>query len=258
MNGLYGYPTSGPGMANLYRFGAGMGALADAEAEITVRGIISGSTYDQLKALQVDIMNQAGAIGGILLAAEKAPAGQRERIMALWNVARDKNLSARANWNKARDSYNQIVNLIRSYSFGAVNRPSLSGFGAVPVVAAPAAIPPLVIAAIVVAGAVLIAQFSNLIAAVRGDVNATRGYIDQAAEAIKQSGIAVSTVIKEAAIGAEKASSAALKTALAVGLVVGGWALFKWWQGRRGSQGVSIPVTVTPQLDLKPVSGTVV
>jgi hypothetical protein len=235
-----------------------MGALPDAEAEITVRGIISGSTYDQLKSMQSEIMNQAGAIGDILVSAEKAPAGQRERLMALWQAARNKNLSARANWDKAKDAYNKIVNLIRSYSFGAVNRPSLSGFGVAPVVAAPAAIPPLAIAAIIVAGAIIIAQFTNFIAAARGDVNATRGYIDQAAEAMKQAGIAISNVIKEAAEAADKASSAALKTALTVGLVVGGWALFKWWQGRRGSRSVSVPITVTPQLDLKTVSGSVV
>jgi hypothetical protein len=246
MNGLYGYPMSGAALADLGRF-SGMGA-SEAENRITVTGIISGQTYKDLKALQSEIMRQAGTIGGMGMAAEKAAPSQRAQLSALWQQARAKNLSARANWQKAADNYNEIVNKIRSYSFQSINPPSLSGLGAEPVTLSTA----VVVGLVVVGAAVLIAQFSNFWAVARGDTNASRGYIDQFAELAKQGGV----VIEKSGRAVVDVSEGLSKTAWAVVGLVGAWAIYRFVKGgglRRftgaGGGASSMPAT----LDLKPV-----
>jgi hypothetical protein len=246
MNGLYGYPTAGSSLSDLGRFGA-LGA-SEADNKITVMGIISGQTYRDLKALQSEIMNQAGAIGAMGLTAEKAPAAVRGQLMTVWQQARSKNLSARTNWQKAADSYNDIVNKIRSYSFQTISPPSLSGLGAEPVTLSTT----LVVGLVVVGAAVLIAQFSNFWAVARGDTNASRGYIDQFAELAKQS----SVVIQRGGEAIVDVSEGLTKTAWAAIILVGAWAAYQFVKGggvraltSKLGNGGGMPAT----LDLKPV-----
>lgn len=252
MNRLYGYPSAGPTLGNLRGYGRfgelhGLGQTVDAQsAEVTISGIISGETYRQLKALQSEIMQQAGRIGAMGLSADKAIGAQRDQLRRLWQAAREKNLSARSNYEKARDQYNAIADKIRTYSLRAINPPSLSGMGALPALALYA-----IVAAV---GAVLINSFANLVAAARGDVNATRGYIDQFAELAKQTG----TVI-------EKTGEAINRTAWAALAVVGAWALYQFVKGgglravTGRIQGGAPSATAVPALpELKSVQGTVV
>jgi len=217
MNRLYGYPSAGPTLGDLRGYGRfgelhDLGAMAGAEEEITISGIISGDTYQRLKALQSEIMQQAGKIGEMGLIADKATGPQREPLRSLWRAAHEKNLSARANYEKARDQYNSIADKIRTYSLRVVNPPSLSGMGALPALA--------LYALVAFVGAVLINSFANLWAAARGDTNATRGYIDQFAELAKQTGVTI-----------EKTGEAISRTAWAVLAVMGAWALYQFVKG---------------------------
>lgn len=238
MNGLYGYPTAGAGLADLSRLGAAEPSQAD--KEVTARGILTGETYTRLKDIQREIMEQAGRIGAMSLKIEKLSGTTKASAQAEWEKARGANLSARRSYETARDKYNEIANYIRTYTLKAWNPPSLSDLGAAQF--------PIAAIVLVIVGLVALRE---LITAFTG----AKSYVTEANTALENTG----KIIGQTGQAIFQTSEAGINFAKAALIGVAVWAGYQLLRRYLSRGPVAAPAaTAAPQLTLKPVEGRVI
>jgi len=221
VNGLYNYPT--PPSVLMSRLGA-MAADDTAAQQATIMSFINGDYADQLNDLHDQITEQYKQTDATYAAIQVLPDGpaktQAFKLQQQAVAAVNQQFVA---YRQARDKYNDIATQIAAYTMGLYKPAVLSDFGQLETVMTVVAI-----AAIAYA----ISQLGSIIAAARGQVVNTKGYLDQAADLVKNAG------------GTITATGAAIpKIGLAVvGVAAAGlllWGLFKHMEKRGGSAPVA-------------------
>jgi len=248
MNGLYGYPMSGAAMSGLLDM--------PVNAIKTFNAIRSGAVAKDLATKRRKLNEQTGNIQRI----RQAIAGMREgpgksNAGTLLDRA---NSEHRTNLNQMYDAvakYDELVNNIRTYSFGAIQppyvQPGLAGL-AIPAVAALPAVIAIAPAAagvslpiIIAVGAVALIAFGAVLLAVENAIKGTDSLLGQANRALGKLG----TIIPEI----PKAITATTWLLVAA---VGSFFAYQLFQERRG--GRARTATGAVDLDLKEVGGEVV
>lgn len=230
MNGLYGYPSGPSTMSN-------MGVMsADPTAEATLTDVVSGKAYEELLKLQRQQQSLNGDIAAKSLAISNMADGPaKTKAKELWENANKQNKEAYTNLRQSIDKYNEVAREVRTFSLGLVAPKMLSGMG----------VPPAIVAGFIAAAPWIVATLlalAGLIFATRANLSSGRGYLDQAAGLVAETG---------ATIG---------KTAFAVVAIVAAYIGLKLFQERPRARS-SRPAGALPmpkEVTLKPVSGEVV
>jgi len=181
MNGLYGYPMSGP-MALGY-----LGAVPKKDLEATFYKVVSGESYGEISAALSENKKDFSDLDGLLGQIKKMPEGLvKDKAMRLYEEA---NASATKEFSilqQVRSDYNEAVRKISSLLAPIGIQPkTLSGMDALPV------IPIAVVSGAIVAAGYLFSQINQGLAAWRGQNIETKGYIAQIADAIQATGGAI-------------------------------------------------------------------
>lgn len=180
---------------------SGFNGLGAAEVDQSVMGFLGGQT-------KIDLMNAKAAIDrqGIELDAlynsiqKMTNLDQKKRALASYDVASRALGKSFSSFNAVRSKYNDAMTKVMAYA-GAIPgvnvKTMLPGLaGGLGLVQIPAA----AIGAIVGALALgyVVQQITSGIAVVKGDTNASRGYIDQTASLIREAGVAIPNIANAA------------------------------------------------------------
>lgn len=130
--------------------------------------IEDGSLYRDLSATRVELMNQTSELSKYQLAINNMSGAAKSAALGYFTPAKAAYQKAYDNYIKARDYYNQITARWPK-AYGSPKQ--LAGLG----------IAPVAIAGVAAAVGVSAYFLSQLVYALRGDTNASRGYIDQLA-----------------------------------------------------------------------------
>ena len=229
MNGLYGYPSSAPVKV------ARMGALAamgdDASNQATIMSFINGDYADQLNAVHDDINQQYARTDATQSAIQAMPDGPvKQQAFKLQQQAVAAVNQQFVQYRQARDQYNTIAGQIATYTMGLYKPALLSDM---------AQLETVMTIAVIATIAYAISQLANMIGAIRGQSNASKGYLDQAADLVKNAGGTIqATGVAIPKIGLTVVGVAAGALAL--------WVLFKLFQQRRPSAPASAPAVPVP------------
>lgn len=172
----------------------------------TLTGVLDGSAYRALRAKQSALMNQGADIRAELLRTTN-PAR-----VAVLNRAMSENQAAKNAMQEQFGAYNKLADLIRTYSVGAFNPPSLSGLAGLGVfpLAIPAAVKALLaIGAITAAVAVFYSIGTRL-----------DQHFSAAASLLREAG-SIPVKLAEGAQGAVSAASGAVDVMAKMGLYAG-------------------------------------
>lgn len=197
------------------------GAAPDANidrAKVTITAIVDGSYARQLAEARTDYQNRIGNAYTLSNAVDKiADPQKRAAAAAAAKRAIDATLAEGRTLNDAIMAYDKLANDIATYSLGVLAPPPLG--------LAPAAV--AAVAVVAVSLAVAANSFSTLVGTLNGNQNASKGYIAQAADLVRESGVAV-----------EKTSNFAL---VAAGIGAAGLAVYlayrKW--GKKTGKGAA-------------------
>lgn len=239
MNGLYGYPNGPSTMSHL-------GALAgDPSAELTLRRVISGEAHTELLALQRQQQQLNADIAAKELGISKMPDGlDKTKAKSLWESANSENQKAYRSLRDAINKYNEIVRKVRDYSLGAVAPKMMSGIEGMGWLVAVAS----AIAKLLPALSWLLVAYAGAVATTKMSLGSGRGYIDQTAGLVKETGV---TITRTAWVVAGFFGLYLVYNALKDGE---GWKQFSF---RRVMMPKQQQESLTPELPLKQVSGGV-
>lgn len=160
----------------------GMRGLGDTPQESILSQILDGSMANQLEALRTKLNNQTGNVFNLQEAADKvADPIQRAQAVDMAQRAQNSLMQQKTIMYDAIDKYNQAAQLIQTYSLNSI-KPRQLGF-------IPAALIPYLVAGATLT--VLLIALSNTIGAVRGQANATEGYLSQGARLVSSAGVAI-------------------------------------------------------------------
>lgn len=153
-------------------FLTGLGAAPD-EPRLTaiIMDIWEGRYANELESMKRTQQNRQGELETL---AQKVVGNPLEE--ARIRQARISNTEALQATHAAINKYNEVLNTLQTYSFGAINVSRLSGLGALPAIAAAQAVSYAIIAA---GAAVGFYALADVIRAARGVENKTKGIIEQ-------------------------------------------------------------------------------
>lgn len=240
MNGLYGYPNGPSTMSHLGVLGG------DPSAEVTLRRVISGEAHTELLALQRQQQQLNADIAAKGLGISKMPDGlDKTKAKSLWESANTENQKAYQSLRDAINKYNEITRKVRDYSLGAIAPKMMSGIeGMGWLVAAASAI-----AKLLPALSWLLVAYAGAVATTKMSLGSGRGYIDQTAGLVKETGV---TITRTAWVVAGFFGLYLVYNALKDGDE--GWKQFSF---RRVMMPKQQQESLTPELPLKRVSGEV-
>ena len=195
---------------------------------------INGDYADQLNAVHADINAQYARTDAMMAAIQALPNGAAQTAAFKAQQAAVAAITQQfVQYRTARDKYNEIAGQIATYTMGAYKPALLSDMGQLET---------LMTVAVIASIAFAIMQLANMIGALRGQSNASKGYLDQAADLVKNAGGTI-----EATGTAIPKIGMTLVGVAAAGL--GLWVLFKWLKNRPAKA----PAIAAPVL---PVTGS--
>jgi hypothetical protein len=226
-----------------------LGATAqqlDEKGATSLYGILTGSTYNQIKALHDDYKSLAATLDSQLAAIQRisdpATRAQAQQIYDQANASLTKQFQI---YVQLRDSYNDAVRQISvaSFGFAVPKTASFSGLGVLPAVVFAG----MTLTQIFVAAGLTIAllwAITDLVGSFKTQSGTTQRYTNQLAQVLDAAG----AVFEHAGTGAKNLSSGALNIAYAAAIGVGVFLAFKLLSKKKSSSSTTI--------ELKPVSGT--
>ena len=183
----------------------GLSATADEATKQSIYAILSGQTLRDIKAMRADMDATIKQLDATLAAIERmAPGSKRDAAKAAYDKANASLTQQFASYAKIKDSYNSFITSAKAYT-GTI--PGLDK--ALPGLAAIQLLPIALAIAGVAALVALVYALTNAMAVYKGQAVNTKGYLQQAAELVQETGVAI-----------EKGASSFSKIAVVVGLGV--------------------------------------
>lgn len=216
------------------------------EREVTVKAVISGEAYTNLRKLQTAQTENNAKIGAVKLKIDASPdSPEKTQAYALWQETKAKNDEMYNALRSAIEQYNTIARTVRTVSLNTLQPKMLAGLGVVPVIA--------VVAAVVFAVGFAIDAYANYVRAANNSNAAVKSGLENIVDLLRVPG----RTVEDIGSGFEKFFTGFSKVAWFVALGAAGYVGYKIYKKREGKSSSSITALAPAMPELKTVEGSV-